>query len=164
MNRDNRLLNGKLVLATTVVMGMAAAPVALNPSFVPLPNSASAQTAGADGSDQDGVAEERAEAGATEAAVETDADVYRMLGTTPEEAESADTHTMATSEYGPLRAYQAEVERGNLDGAAENLAAISKRPITEELVTEVNTKLGVDTRLTSQQIAEAASQKQDSDY
>lgn len=100
----------------------------------------------------------------TRATADYDADdadtVYELLGTTREEAESADTHTVATAQYGQLQAYQAEVERGNLDAAADNLAAISERPITEKLVTDVNRELGVETRLTAQQIADAAARKQ----
>lgn len=97
----------------------------------------------------------------TRAAVDYDADsVYELLGTTREEAEQADTHTAASAQYGQLDAYQTAVERGNLDAAADNLAAISERPITEKLVTDVNRELGVETRLTAQQIADVAARKQ----
>lgn len=108
-----------------------------------------------------GVAEERATAAATGISPDTEDSVYEILGTTREQAEAADTHTSATAQYGPLAAYQAEVERGNLDAAAENLAAIAEEPVTEEMVTEVNTELGVDTTLTAKQIADAAARKQD---
>lgn len=86
--------------------------------------------------------------------------VYEMLGTTPQQAAADQKHFFGTAQYGPLQAYQAAIERGNLDAAAENLAAVAKRPITEKLVTDVNTELGVDTTLTSQQVAEVAARKQ----
>jgi len=108
-----------------------------------------------------GVAEERATARAAAIPDETADNVYEILGTTREEAEAADTTTSATAQYGPLAAYQTEAERGNLDAAAENLAAIAEDPVTEEMVTEVNTELGIETTLTSKQIADAAARKQD---
>lgn len=43
----------------------------------------------------------------------------------------------------------------------QHLAAVAEDPITEEMVTEVNTELGVETDLTAKQIADAAARKQD---
>jgi len=86
--------------------------------------------------------------------------IYGLLGTSREEAESQDSHTMATAQYGQLQAYQTAVERGNLAAAADNLAAVADRPITQPMVNELNTRLGLDTRLTNQQIADAAARIQ----
>jgi hypothetical protein len=153
----NRTLTSSLALAAVIGTGMAAAPFAIDNDVRPLPNAALAQGAGDVGP---GVAEERATAKAGSIPDETADSVYETLGTTREEAESADTQTSASSQYGLLDGYQTEVERGNLDAAAESLAAIAEEPITPEVVTEVNTKLGVETTLSAQQIAEAAARKQ----
>lgn len=121
-----------------------------------------ATESGADTESDAGLAEEQATATTGAIPDETADSVYDILGTTREEAEDADMQTSASAQYGPLEGYQTEVERGNLDAAAGSLAAIAKEPITEEMVTEVNTELGVETRLSAQQIAEAAARKQDS--
>jgi hypothetical protein len=47
--------------------------------------------------------------------------------------------------------------RGNLDAAADALAKATDRPITEQLVNYVNNDLGVESTLTANQVAEAAS-------
>lgn len=177
---------GKLLLASFVAAGLAAVPVGFGPAVSLESQSAVAQTSGSqdsgsggvqqDGQDMtgaqdnnraagdDGFAEERAENRADGVTMGAEENVYEILGTTRDEAEAADTHTMATAQYGPLKAYQAEVERGNLDAAAENLAAIAEDPITEEMVTDVNTELGIETTLTAKQIADMAAKKQkDSD-
>jgi hypothetical protein len=151
---------GKLAFATVVATAMTAVPVAFGPVYIPQQNAALAQSDAA-GSSEPGVAEERATVRADGTTVEQTESVYEILGTTREEAESADTHTQASAQYGQLDAYQTEVERGNLDAAAENLAAIAEDPITEDMVTEVNTELGVETTLTAKQIADAAARKQD---
>lgn len=114
------------------------------------------------GTDNTGVADERATAAAGSIPDETADSVYEILGTTRAEAEAADTEVSASAQYGPLETYQTEVERGNLDAAAENLAAMAGEPITEEMVTDLNTELGVETTLSDDQIAEAAASKQDS--
>lgn len=147
MDRKKSGTSGKLAFATIVATGLATAPLALNP--------AAAQD------NSPGYAEERATMKADGNVVGSNESVYEMLGTTRDEAESADTHTTATAQYGLLKAYQAEVESGNLDAAAENLAAISERPITEKLVTDVNTELGIETTLTAKQIADSAAKKQE---
>jgi hypothetical protein len=153
---------GKLLLASFVAAGLVAAPATFGSGLSLQPQSAAAQTdeSGANTGVGDGFAEERAERKADGVTMDSEENVYEMLGTTRDEAESADTHTSATAQYGPLKAYQAEVERGNLDAAAENLAAIAERTITEELVTDVNTELGVETTLTAKQIADVAAKKQ----
>lgn len=148
----------RLTLAAVVAAGLVAAPVAFGPGAALHASSAAAQAQ----ADDEGYAQERTErrldAQPTEADEET---IYRILGTTREEAEAADTTTSATAQYGQLAAYQTEVERGNLDAAAEKLAAIAEDPITEDMVSEVNTELGVETTLTAKQIADAAARKQD---
>lgn len=163
MTRNNTLLGGKLVLATVVATGMAAAPVALSPAFMPQSNAASAQTADTveAGVQTNGFAEERTEERLTGTA--DDDNVYRLLGTTREQAEQADTMMSASTQAGPLKGYQTAVENDNLETAAKNLAAISERPITERLVVDVNTELGVETRLTAKQIADTAAREKDSD-
>lgn len=88
--------------------------------------------------------------------------VYEILGTTQEDAAAASPETGATASSGPLESYQSEVERGNLDAATTALAEIAEEPITQDMVTEVNAELGVETTLSAQQIAETAAQKQDS--
>ena len=161
--------NGNLLLASVVAIGVAAVPAAFDTGFALQSNAAAAQTGsqqetGAQsntGNTGDGFAEERAENRADGVTMESEESVYELLGTTREEAEAADTHTTATAQYGPLKAYQAEVESGNLDAAAENLAAIAEDPITEKMVTDVNTELGIETTLTAKQIADAAAKKQD---
>jgi hypothetical protein len=156
---------GKLLLASFVAAGLAVAPATFGSAAAQ--TNTSQETGAAQGNnpaDGDGFAEERAEMKADGVTMESEESVYEMLGTTRDEAEAADTHTSATAQYGPLKAYQAEVERGNLDAAAENLAAIAEHTITEEMVTDVNTELGVETTLTAKQIADAAARKQnDSD-
>jgi len=59
-----------------------------------------------------------------------------------------------------FRDYEAALRRNNLDAAAEALASATERPITEDLVRQVNTELGVETNLTITQIAEAAAGQQ----
>ncbi|HMA14718.1 MAG: hypothetical protein ACM35H_15280 [Bacteroidota bacterium] len=160
---------GKLLLASVVAIGVAAVPATFDAGFGLQSNAATAQTGsqqdtgaqGNTGSTGDGFAEERAEDRADGVTMESEESVYEILGTTRQQAEAADTHTSATAQYGPLKAYQAEVERGNLDAAAENLAAVAERPITEEMVTDVNTELGIETTLTAKQIAEVAAKKQE---
>lgn len=173
--------SGKLVLASFVAAGLAVAPATFGSAAAQTDTSqetGATQTQDSDVTqeglgaqdstqgvgDGDGFAEERAESNADGVTMESEESVYEILGTTRDEAEAADTHTSATAQYGPLKAYQSEVERGNLDAAAENLAAIAEDPITEEMVTDVNTELGVETTLTAKQIADAAARKQnDSD-
>lgn len=191
MTHNNTLLGGKLALATVVATGMVAAPVALNPSFLPQPSAAVAQDTGSEsngaasesngatsesngaasesngaapesngaGSESNGAAVERAEERMTPTPA-ANSDVYEILGTTREEAEQADTVFNPTTSSGPLRGYQEAVENDRLDSAAENLAAVAKRPITEDLVLQVNEALGIETRLTAHQIAEQAARKQ----
>jgi len=150
MDRKKFGTGGKLAFATIVATGMATAPLALKP--------AAAQDS------NPGYAEERATMKADGNVVGSNESVYEMLGTTRDKAESATGQTSASAQYGPLETYQTEVERGNLDAAAERLAEVSERPITEKLVTDVNTELGIETTLTAKQIADSAARKQnDSD-
>lgn len=167
-------LTSCLALAAAFGVGMAAAPFSLDSDLGLRSKAVIAQSSGADsdagatteptGADGSGpgVADERATAATGGVSDETEESVYEILGTTKSEAESADMQTSASSQYGPLDGYQTEVERGNLDAAAEALAAIAEDPVTEKMVTEVNDKLGVETTLSAQQIAEAAAEKQDS--
>jgi hypothetical protein len=53
--------------------------------------------------------------------------------------------------------YENAMVRGNLDAAADALAKATDRPITEQLVNYVNNDLGVESTLTANQVAEAAS-------
>jgi hypothetical protein len=178
--QHKRTLTSCLALAAAFGIGVAAAPVALDSDLELHPNAATAQASGGESDSNDGgdsgnmsegtaggaetnpgVAEERATAATTAIPDDTADNVYEILGTTREEAESADMQTSASAQYGPLDGYQTEVERGNLDAAAKALANIADKPITQEMVTEVNTELGVDTTLSDQQIAEAAARKQD---
>jgi uncharacterized protein YjgD (DUF1641 family) len=69
--------------------------------------------------------------------------------------------TSANTESGPFREYQHEVQSNNLEGAAKTLAAVSNRPITQELVNELNTTLGLETTLTTEQLAKRAAALQD---
>lgn len=165
MTRKKNLAGGKLVMATIVATGMATAPAAFTSGFILQSNTAAAQTDGSAATGvqagDEGFAAERAERRADGTAVDSHESVYEILGTTRDEAEAADTHTSATAQSGRLAAYQTEVERGNLDAAADNLAAIAERPITEKMVTEVNTELGVETHLTAEQLADAAANKQE---
>ena len=153
MTRNHTLLGGKLVLATVVATGMAAAPVALNPNLTLLPNDAIAQNG-------KGYAAERTTESLVPTPLEED-NVYRLLGTTRDEVQRETQAAGTYTESGPLAEYQHEVESGNLQGAAAALAAVSNRPITQNLVNEVNLELGVETRLTTQQIADAAAASQD---
>lgn len=177
--------SGKLLLASVVAVGVAASPLGFDAVGLQL-QSAAAQTSSQDAGAQDGVqgtddlgtgsdvdavqnpnaedngfAEERIESQADGVTMASEDNVYEILGTTRAEAEAADTHTTATAQYGPLRAYQSEVESGNLDAAAGNLAAIAERPITEQMVNDVHTELGIETTLTAKQIAEVAAEKQE---
>lgn len=161
MTRSSTLLSGKLVLATIVATGMAAAPVALNSSGMLQPNAAGAQENSAQETESNGAAMQRQLEALEGTTVGSADNVYRILGTTRAEAEQADTRLSASTHYGPLAGYQQAVESGNLDAATDNLAAISKRPITVSLVNQVNRELGLDTRLTSQQIADVAASKQE---
>lgn len=171
----------KLLLASFVAAGVAATPATFGSSFNLTPHNAAAQTDGSQddsdvtsqdrsnatsqessqGAGDEGFAVERAERQADGMSMASEESVYEILGTTRDEAEAADTVTSATAQNGSLRAYEAEVERGNLDAAAENLAAIAEHPITEEMVTDVNMELGIETTLTAKQIAETAARKQE---
>lgn len=66
----------------------------------------------------------------------------------------------ANTESGPFREYQHEVQSDNLEGAAKALAAVSNRPITQDLVNELNTTLGLETSLTIAQLADRAAEIQ----
>lgn len=137
--------SGSLLLAMIVGAGMASAPVVVNAAFAQNGN---------------GYAVESAEESMTPEPVD-EAGVYRILGTTKDEVEQEQTMTGTPTGSGPLVEYQYEVESGNLDGAAQALAAVSNRPVTENLVTAVNSELGVETRLTAEQIADRAAAQQD---
>ena len=78
--------------------------------------------------------------------------------------------TLGVTEHGPkaatgheldviarhIAAYKRAMIRGELALAADNLVAAAQRPITEKLVTTLNTELGVQTPLADVQIAQAA--------
>lgn len=152
MTRKKTFLGGKLLLATIVATGAAAAPAALDSDLVPQLNSANAA--------DNGFAEERMQERLTPTPVDGD-NIYRLLGTTRDEVQRETAAAGTYTESGPLAEYQHEVESGNLQGAASALAAVSNRPITENLVDEVNRELGVETRLTIQQIADTAAAMQE---
>ena len=140
----------KFALAGALATGMAASPIALS-------------TAWADAAPGGGGAKEFVEGspGGTQDVYEN---AFRILGTTPDEVMSEQHITSANTESGPLREYQHEVESGNLEGAAKALAAVSNRPITQDLVNELNLTLGLETRLTIQQLADRAADLQDPEY
>lgn len=135
-------------LAAVLATGMAAAPVALNGA---LAQNAAPQT------NPDGEASEFVDGGAG-ATRDVHENAYRILGTTRDEAMSEVSATSANSESGPFREYQHEVQSNNLEGAAKALAAVSNRPITQELVNELNTTLGLETTLTTEQLASRAAE------
>lgn len=142
--RTTLRLPSKLALAAALATGMAASPVALNGAL------AQEATDFVDGG-----------AGATR---DVYVNAYRILGTTPEEAMKEMSITSANTESGPLAEYQHEVESNNLDGAAKALARVSNRPITQDLVNELNVALGLETRLTTEQLANQAAELQDPEY
>jgi hypothetical protein len=59
-----------------------------------------------------------------------------------------------------LADYERALRDGNLARASDDLATVSHRPITAKLVTDLNTKLGVQTPLADKQIAKVAAAKQ----
>lgn len=144
----------KLALAAVLATGMAASPIALS--------GAMAQSATTN-SNPDGEASEFVDggAGATRDVYES---AYRILGTTPDEVMKEMSITSANTESGPLPEYQHEVESNNLEGAAKALAQVSNRPITQDLVNELNTALGLETNLTTVQLANQAAELQDPQY
>lgn len=139
----------KLTMAAIVATGMAASPVAFNGSFQPTVNTATAQEATdfVDGG-----------AGSTSDVHEN---VYLILGTMPEEVRSEVKQVSAGAGSGPLAEYQSAMRDGKLDQAARVLAVASNRLITEKLVLDLNTSLGVESRLTAKQVADAALERQD---
>jgi uncharacterized protein YjgD (DUF1641 family) len=130
---------------------MAASPAALSAA---LAQSAAPQA------NSDGEAREFVDGGAG-ATRDVDGNAYRILGTTRDEAMSEVNVTSANTESGPFREYQHEVQSNNLEGAAKALAAVSNRPITQELVNELNATLGLETTLTTEQLAKRAAALQD---
>jgi hypothetical protein len=152
---------GKLAVATVVATAMAAVPVAFGPAFIPQPNAALAQS-NAGGTSGPGVAEERATERADGTTIPGES-VYEILGTTAEEVASEEAQVSASTESGPLQAYQHEMESGNLAGASNALAAVANRPITEAMVLNLNNALGIETTLIAKQVAEVAASKQDPD-
>lgn len=147
----------KTFLAAVLATGMAASPVALNGALAQ-----SSQPAATPESSQ-GTANEFVDGGAG-ATVDADENVYRILGTTRDEAMKEMSITSANTESGPFREYQHEVESNNLEGAAKALAQVANRPITQDLVNELNSTLGLETRLTSEQLANQAAELQDPEY
>ena len=144
----------KLALAAVLATGMAASPIALNSAL------AQSSTPAATPESSSGAADEFVDGGAGSSRdVHTNA--YRILGTTEAEAISERVGTTANTDSGPFREYQHEVESNNLEGAAKSLALVSNRPITQALVNELNTTLGLETSLTSEQLAERAAELQD---
>jgi len=99
--------------------------------------------------------------GGAGASLDAHENAYRILGTTKAEAMREVSATSANTESGPFREYQHEVESNNLEGAAKALARVSNRPITQSLVNELNTSLGLETSLTTEQLADRAAALQD---
>ncbi|GAB4393984.1 MAG: hypothetical protein Tsb0032_15480 [Kiloniellaceae bacterium] len=150
------ILNGtsKFALAAVVATGLTASPFALTAGADLQSNSAAAQVGGSSGQAEEFVNDG---AGTT---TDVSTNVYRILGTTADAANEAVTER-TTSAAGPLADYEDAMRDGNLDSAANVLAAVSKRPITEKLVLDVNNTLGVDSTLTAEQVADAAAERQD---
>jgi len=141
-------------LAAVLATGMAASPVALNGALAQ--SDAPAATTGS----STGTASEFVDGGAG-ATRDAHHNAYRILGTTRDEAMSEMDITSANTESGPFREYQHEVQSNNLEGAAKALAAVSNRPISQDLVNELNTALGLETTLTTEQLANRAAELQD---
>ena len=155
----------RLVLATIVATGMAAAPVALDTGHALQLSKAAAQTGapGVASPADDDAQEYSGSAGSWSVDTDNDDNVYRILGTTAEEVASEEVQVSASTESGPLQAYQHEMESGNLAGASNALAAVANRPITEAMVLDLNNALGIETTLIARQVAELAASKQDPD-
>jgi hypothetical protein len=145
------LTTSKLTMAAFVAAGLSATPAVLTGDLQIASNAAVAQ--------DEGQAENFVNGGAG-GTTDVSANVYRILGTTPEEVGKEVMSTTTTS-AGPLPEYQAALRDGDLDSAADVLAAVSNRPISEELVQELNATLGVETTLTIQRIASVAAERQD---
>jgi hypothetical protein len=144
----------KTFLAAVLATGMSASPVALN--------SALAQNTTPQ-ANPDGEASEFVNGGAG-SSIDVHENAYRILGTTRDEAMKEMSITSANTDSGPFREYQHEVESNNLEGAAKALAQVSNRPITQDLVNELNTTLGLETNLTTEQLANQAAELQDPEY
>lgn len=154
MTRKIALLStSKLALAALVAAGLTATPVAFTSDAQIAPNTAMAQ--------DDGEAENFVDGGAGSTTDVSD-NVFRILGTTSEEAGKEVMSTTTTS-AGPLPEYQSAVRANDLERAAEVLAAVSNRPVSENLVLELNHALGLEARLTAEQIASAAAPLQASE-
>lgn len=147
--KRHRSLTSKLAMAAIVATGMAASPLALSSHGAVTANTATAQEA------TDFV---NGGAGST---VDVHENVYRILGTTRDEVRRESRQDSASTENGPLQAYQHAMRSGNLDSAATALAAVSNRPITKNQVNALNTDLGIDSRLTDGQVATTAADRQD---
>jgi len=146
----------KLALAAVLATGMAASPIAIGTAMAQSTNPAATPESSM------GTADEFVDGGAG-SSIDVHENAYRILGTTEEEAMSERQSLTANSEGGPFREYQHEVKSNNLEGAAKSLALVSNRPITQDLVNELNTTLGLDTSLTTKQLAERAAELQDPD-
>ncbi|WP_340117497.1 hypothetical protein [Pelagibius sp. 7325] len=164
--RNNLLslnLAPKLTLAAIVATGMAASPVALSGASLLTPNSVAAQNATPGASTGgEGAAEEFVDGGAG-ATTDVHENVYLILGTTAEEVRSEVDQVSANADAGPLAEYESAMRDGNLDAAARVLASASNRLITEKLVLDLNNSLGVESRLTAKQVADAGLERQDPD-
>jgi hypothetical protein len=152
------MIRKRAFLAAVLATGMAASPIALNAA---LAQTATPQ-ANPDQVSPEGEASEFVD-GSAGATVDTYENAYRILGTTEDEAMTEREAITANSEGGPFREYQHEVKSNNLEGAARSLALVSNRPITQDLVNELNATLGLDTSLTTKQLAERAAELQDPD-
>ena len=155
---NNKLLSKSTGISTIALMtaGLAMSPVSFSTEVGIAPNSVLAQS-NAPGGDE-GAAEEFVDGGAGSVS-DLDPDVMAILGTSSKElqAEVDDTPNTRAGVFGE---YAEAVSRGNLQRASEVLALAANRPITEKLVTELNTAMGVETTLTSSQIADAAFDRQ----
>lgn len=138
----------KFAMAAFVATGLAASPFALDAGGQLQANNAYA-----------GQAEDYVDGGAG-GTTDVHTNVFRILGTTADEAKR-ETMERTTSTAGPLGSYQDALRDGDLDAAADILAAVSNRPISEALVLDVNNALGVETRLTAERIASVAAERQD---
>ena len=156
MTTERRFLRtSRLATAALLATGVAASSIALNSGHEIVP-AAAAQSAAATGGE--GAAKEFVD-GHDSAVTQADHDAMRLLGTTHERLRSQVGDT-ANSASGVFEEYQHAMSSGNLDRAAEVLAIASNKPVTEDLVLDLNDTLGVESALSAQQVAAEAASRQ----
>ena len=136
-----------LLAAVLVMAGLAAAPFTLASNGSVTANAAMA-----------GLAREYVPGGTADIT-----DFYNaplnILGVTRSGPGNEDWHAVNAASR-RIADYERALRVGNLARASDDLAAVSHRPITAKLVTDLNTQLGVQTPLADEQIAKVAAGKQ----